>query len=325
MMSKPKNTPPGTWAAALLAALLAGCQAGGGAGQPLAASVRKQPWSFSGLDGTELATQHYRIYTTTDNRAVLTYLPGFMENAHANYLALTGLSAPPGGRPMPIYMLADRPQWAAMTEKVTAPQQKLYLAVENGGYCYRGVCIFWDMGHFATFSIAAHEGLHQFLHHRLKNHIPAWAEEGLAVQAEGFKMTPTAVRFDPAGNTLRLVSLRNLISAGRWLALEKLLSTDAGDHVSGMSPAGPEYYAQLWALLMFIRSRPAYRAGLERMLADAAAGRLRKALGVPPIMGRGRAYNRAISVPAFQQYVDRHPAAFDRDFRAYARKLARLD
>jgi len=145
----------------------------------------------------------------------------------------------------------------------------------------------------------------------------------MAVMAEGFQMAAASVRFSPQANTLRLTNLRNMISGDRWLPLEKLLSTDAADHV-GATPAAPEYYGQLWALLMYIRSQPGYRQGLERMLADAAAGKLRAALNVPPAMGAGRAYNRAVSVPMFKHYIDADPAGFERGLRAYAQKLAKL-
>jgi hypothetical protein len=324
MVSKPKNSI--ALAAALAAPLLAcGCNPDARTpGASMAVTVQTAPWSFAGADGTALTSDHYRIHTTTVNRGMLTYLPGFMENAHRNYLALTGLSEPSRKERMPIYLLGTRRQWAAMTERVTGPRHKLYLAIENGGYCYRGVCVFWDMGHFATFSVAAHEGLHQFLYHRLRDPLPAWAEEGLAVLAEGFEMAAASVRFTPERNTLRQANLRNMISGGRWIALEKLLSTDAADHVDG-SVTGPEYYGQLWALLAYIRSQPAYRGALERMLSDAARGKLRAALNVPKAMGTGRAYNQAVSVPMFEHYIDPASAEFEKRFRAYSRKLAKLD
>ncbi|KKL74138.1 hypothetical protein LCGC14_2067900 [marine sediment metagenome] len=301
-----------------------GCQGDLSPAMPLVTSIQRSEWAFGDVPGSLLATDHYRIRTTSGNRAMLTHLPAFMEAAYSQYLSLTGLVDRPGGRPMPIYLLASRPQWAAMTRSVTGDQSATYLAIENGGYCYRGVCVLWDMRNFATFSIAAHEGLHQLLYHRLREHVPAWAEEGLCVQAEGFAMSATTVRLDPRLNTLRMANLRKVLSAGRWLALAKLLASDAADHIKAFPMRAPEYYGQLWALVMFIRSDPNYRAGLERMIADAQAGKFRKALGVPPIMGRGRSYNRAVSVPAFRHYIEADLATFEKRFKAYAKKLAKL-
>jgi len=286
--------------------------------------VDREPWNLGGISGSVLTTEHYRIYTTSGNRTVLRYLPAFMEAAYRNYLTLTGLTAPARPERMVIYVLASRPQWEAVTRRITGPQAGLYLPIRAGGYCYRDVCVFWDMGNFSTFAIAAHEGLHQFLYRRLAEPLPAWAEEGLCVLAEGFGMSRSAVRFAPHSNSFRMANLRSLISAGRWQPLPELLATDAAERIYHSSALAPEYYGQLWALLMYIRSRADYRAGLGRMLADAAAGRLRSALKAPPAMGRGRAYLRAIAVPAFRLYIEPDLPAFEKRLRSYAAALAKL-
>jgi len=317
--------------AGVLAALLLACGAGCGYYRPVSPSARMLPpieqskWQFGDIPGRQLATEHYRIYTTTDNRVLLERLGGFMECAYSNYLALTHLQPGPGAKPMPIYMLGTRRQWAVMTKTVTAPYEQIFLSIENGGYCFRGKCVFWDMRHTATFSIAAHEGLHQFFHHQLRQHIPAWAEEGLCVQAEGLTVQGPTVRFHPQRNPARLLDLRRAISHGRQIPLEKLLATDAADYVGGKPGTSPEYYGQLWALLLFIRSEPNYCAGLQRMLADAATGKLRKRLDIPPIMSGGRAYVRAIAVPAFKKYIAQDLAGFEGAFRVYAKQLAKMD
>jgi len=247
-----------------------------------------------------------------------------MEASHANYLRITGLKAP-AAKAMPIYVFSTRRQWAVMTERVTRPRQELYLKIENGGYCYRGVCVFWDMRHPATFSIAAHEGLHQLFHHQLRNRIPAWAEEGLCVLSEGLTLEGTSVRFHPERNVARCQDLRRALAGERYIPLERLLSTDAGDHVSEVHNRGPEYYGHLWALLNYIRSDERTHAGLRRLLADAAAGRLKAELNVPPPLARDRDYNRAMSLPVFTHYISKDLPAFEAGFRAHARKLARLD
>jgi len=296
-----------------------------GVSRSMAVRAETSPWQFAGVSGVKLATRHYRIFTTTSNRSLLEYLPGFMECAYEQYLEMTSLPEPPeGARPMPVYLLADRQQWAVMTESLTGPRSRLYLSIQNGGYCYRGVCVFWDLGHFATFSIASHEGLHQFFHHRLRDPIPAWAEEGLCVSAEGFAISGNTVRFTPGHNPLRMVSLRDAISGGRWIGLKALLTTDAADHVRRSGSGSGEYYAQLWALMMFIRSDPRYAQGLAQMVADAASGRLGRALRVPPAMGRGRTYNRSVSLPIFRHYITPDLTGFEQQLREFAARLAKL-
>ena len=292
---------------------------------PLSTTVEETPWRFGHVRGRRFASAHYDIYTTSASRSMNRHLPGFMERAHDNYEVLTNLPAPANRRRMTIYMLANRPQWAAMTRKVTAPRADLYLAIRNGGYCHRGVCVFWDMRTFSTFVLAAHEGMHQFLHYRLREWLPAWANEGLAVTAEGFVMDTTTVRFDPLRNPVRQAHLRKLLSRGGWIPLPRLLASDAGDHISAPGDSGGlDYYAQLWALMTYIRSKPEYNEGLDRMVADAAAGRFRRGLNVPDKMGRGRQYARAIAVPAFRRYIDDDVAAFEQALKAHAKKLAKL-
>lgn len=323
-----KNVPAALAALAILAAishLSCGPNAPRERPASLNVSVQAEPWKFGDVPGTKLATRHYRIFTTSANHSLVKSLPGFLESACEHYGRLTGLSEPPGAtEPMPVYLLASRPQWEAMTKSAAGPASERLLQIQSGGYCWQGVCVFWDLGHFATFATAAHEGLHQFFYNRLRDPLPAWAEEGLCVLAEGFTLTASTVTFTPQRNTLREGSLRDALSAGRWIALERLLSTDAADHVAGPGGLAPEYYAQLWALMLFIRSEPRYQAGLARLIADAAAGTLRRRLRVPEAMGAGRTYNRSVSVPIFQRYIEPDLLGFERRFRAFAERLAKL-
>ncbi len=295
------------------------------AGAEMQVPVARTDWAFGEIPGKKLASDHYRIYTTSKNPTVLDYLPGFLEAARASYLALTGLAPTSSARSMSVYMFATRQQWVVMTDRVTRPMQETYLQIENGGYCFGGVCVFWDLHHPATFAIAAHEGLHQFFHHQLRDRIPAWSEEGLCTLAEGMTLAGTSVRFHPDRNVSRLLDLRRAIGGKSLIPLDRLLSTDAGDHIGKGHNVGPEYYGQLWALLNFIRSDPQTNAGLQRLLADAAAGRLRRELNVPRTLARGRDYNRAVSVPVFKHYIAKDLATFEQNFHAYARKLAKME
>jgi hypothetical protein len=286
-------------------------------------AVATAAWKFGNIDGVELDTDHYRIFTTTNNRTLQGYLPGFMECAYADYLRLTGLPATPGpAEGMNLYVFADRAQWAAMTQTITGPQADTYLSIQFGGYCFEGTCVLWDLRSDATFSIAAHEGLHQFFHHRLCDPLPAWTEEGLCVLAEAVNVGGETPKFDPQHHALRISTLRQAEANGRMLPLTEMLSTDAGDQVIKAPGQSPEYYAQLWALLMYIRSEPAYRAGLEKIIADAAAGKLRTNMNMPADVVTGRAYSRGAGQPIFEKYITRDLAGFEQGYRVFAKKLA---
>jgi hypothetical protein len=286
-------------------------------------ATRSESWTFAGLAGQCLQTDHYRIYTTSDNRMLLTRLPEFLEAAYRQYCTLTGLSAAgPGQKPMNVYLFATREQWALFTRQVTGPRSDVYLQIQNGGYSYQGTGVYWDLGNTATYSVAAHEGMHKFLFARLSDGLPAWAEEGLATQMEGFEIASDSVGFTPQRNNGRMNSLRNVVTSGKWIDLGKLLSTDAGDYVTGIG--APDYYAQLWALVLFLRGDERYRQGLERMVNDAAQGRLREWMRVPEQMGRGREYTRSIGLPVFRRYISPDLPAFGKQFHAFARKLAQM-
>jgi len=298
--------------------------------RPLLVEFEQRPWDGDRAAGRELLTDHYRIYTTVTRPEVLQYLPGFLEAAHANYRALTGLGPAPPARRMPVYMMGSRAEWAALTRSVVGSQWGVYSSIEAGGYCHRGVGVFWDIGGISSMSIAAHEGLHQFLYHRLADRLPMWAEEGLAASAEGYQLDGLTVRFTPGRNPARFSDLRRGLVNDWWIPLEKLLAMDAGDALQGArTERAVVYYGQLWALVHLLRSDPAYADGFARLLADAEAGSLHQALRVPAdrlkqLRRHGRRYNRTVSASLFRHYVTDDLDGFERQYRAFARTLARL-
>jgi hypothetical protein len=305
-------------------------QTDAGGGAAMTTEVHRTPWQTGSTAGSELTTAHYRIFTTATNRALVTYMPGFLEAAYRNYLDLTGLADRPHAPPMPVYLMATRREWASLTVSVVGEQAAgPYLGIQAGGYCYEGVCVFWDIGVLGTFSVASHEGLHQFFHHRLRDRLPMWLEEGLCTMAEGYDLTGDRVTFTPQRNNFRFTDLRAAIVQGRTLPLEELLTTDSGEAIGGTQDQATGYYGQLWALVQFIRSNPAALAGMQRLLADAEAGRLHQGLHVTAddlavLRHRGRAYNKTVSLPLFRLYIASDLAAFERDFKAFSLNLARL-
>lgn len=297
-------------------------------GLSMAIRVDRQPWRDENSSGQVLTTRNYRIYTTSTNRMILKYLPGYMEAAYSNYLQLTGMSDRPQAQPMPIYMMASRKQWATLTKNVLKAQQNIVLSLEAGGYCYKGVCVFWDLGGLGTFSVAAHEGLHQFLHYRLKDRLPMWLEEGLCASAEGYELNGREVRFTPNRNSSRYGALRKGILNEYWVPLAQLLPMDAGDAIVKSTERAVSYYGQLWAMSVFLRTHPVYGDGFRRLLAAAAAGNIQQELNVPPALWRtlrGRTYNRTVSTPLFQHFITRDLEGFEREYRAFARKLVGLE
>jgi len=271
------------------------------------------------------------VLTTTARRGIGGDIVGFLEAARAYYVDLTGLEAvePLDGEKLVVYLFQTRPQWAALTERITGQSRETVLKVRAGGYCYQGVCVFWDIGTMATYSVAAHEGLHQFLYHATGHRLPHWAEEGLAVLAEGFRLDGELVTFEPSENTLRVNALRNALLSDRWRPVERLTAMTSMQNLDETPFTGGDYYAQLWAMLLLIRSDAAYTAGLQRMCRDAADGTLAASLG---ISGRDyrrlerdpAAYAAEIGPRAFKHYIDSDLDRFERRFAAFARDLAHV-
>lgn len=290
--------------------------------------VAQQPWDGRYANGSVLTTTHYRIFTTSVNRTMTTYFPGFMEASYRNYLRLTGLPDKPldAREKMLVYMMGSRQEWADMTRNVTGETAELYLSIESGGFCHEGIGVFWDIGGLGTFSVAAHEGLHQFFRHRLRQHLPMWMEEGICAVAEGYQTDDDAVLFTPSWNHQRFTDLRSCLANNRWRPLEQLLPMDAGDVVTEGTERAVEYYGQLWALSLFLQSDPAYARGLRRMLTDAQDGTMLASMPVAALAYgvQGKGYNRAASIPLFRKYIADDLAAFEIRFQAFARHLAKL-
>jgi len=292
--------------------------------------VRSANWDAGQGTGRELVSQNYRIYTTSTRPEILEYLPGFMEAAHRNYLDVTGLADRPASDKLPVYMMATRQEWASLTRSVVGSQWGLYSSISAGGYCYKGVCVFWDIGGLASLSVASHEGLHQFLHGRIKQQLPMWMEEGLATLCEGYGVNGAAVQFTPARNVARFTDLRKAMVNDWWIPLEKLLQMDGGDAVQlGAPERAVGYYGQVWALAVFLRSDPQYAAGRNRLIADAESGKLLDGLdgrvrAIARQLTGTRTYNRQVALPLFKRYISDDLPGFERRYKAFAEKLAKL-
>jgi hypothetical protein len=298
--------------------------------------VRTESWARNGGAGYKLITDHYTVFTTLGPSSTRDGLNGFLEAARANYLKLTGLegAAQPASathgveKRLVVYLFASREEWASLTEQITGGASDTYLKVQRGGYCYAGTCVFWDIGP-STYSVAAHEGMHQFLYHSLRQTLPVWAEEGLAVQSEGYQMRNGLVYFDARDNGSRMMTLRQVMLQDRWRPADRLLAMSASDNVQESALYGADYYSQLWAMLLLIRQDPQYAAGLARMLNDAAAGRLGEALGIDGqawarLQHNPQAYPAVVGPRAFAHYIDPNLPAFEARYRAFATELAKL-
>jgi hypothetical protein len=254
-------------AVALALTVLAGC-AGQKPRPPVA--FQDEPWTFAKVPGHKLTTEHYEIYTTLRDQVLLEALPGFVEAAYENYTRVVPPARTPEGR-MKVYLFASRAQWEAFTRWFTGSRARVYLNIRNGGYSERGVSVIEYVAHQITFPLFAHEGFHQYLHHHVNTAIPAWLNEGLAVFCEGQRWGSTEIKeFDPWYNPRRRNDLAAGVAGNRLHSLRKLLETDAGKMIEGSSQSVATYYAEVWALILFLRDGAGgkYAADFQRLLAS---------------------------------------------------------
>ncbi len=255
----------GTWpGAALLVLLLNGCATPSGR-KPAQFDI--QPWTFGKSAGHKIVTEHYEIYTTLDHRVLLEALPDFVAAAYARYREVIPPVRQAEGR-MQVYLFATRPQWEAFTRRFTGSRAAKFLKVRNGGYSERGVSVIEYVSHDVTFPLFAHEGFHQYLFHHLNTRIPPWLNEGLAVYCEGQRWGADKLeKFDPWFNPSRRNALAEALALNRLHALRKLLETDAGRMIESSNRSIATYYAQVWALVLFLEEGAGgkYRESFHRL------------------------------------------------------------
>lgn len=306
------------------------------ASRSTAAAVERSSWQTPFGAGTLYTTAHYHIYSTVTRPALMAVAPGFMEAAHDYYSTLTGLDSLPhqdaasADNHAPIYLVATRRQWANLTSQLVKQNLDVYLCIDAGGFCYHDTCVFWDVGGLETLRLAAHEGLHQYFG-RHNAHLPIWLEEGLCVSAEGFDLQGGEVVFQPERNLIRSSTLRTALLRHQWIGIEELVSMDGGDAVQNPRPgAAVEYYAQLWALTLYLQSRPETHAAVRRIIADCAAGKVPLQELTPQDRdavtrdATHRTPGKLLAKYIFRKYVSEDFEAFDKGYQAYAMKLVGL-
>jgi len=286
---------------ALVAVLSAGC-----ASDSAAPSFTQQtePWQFAGIAGRRITTDHFQINSTLTDTDLEAHLPAFLEAAHVHYATLLPAGAEESD-PLVGYVFQTRRQWERFTQRFTGARARTYLRISTGGYTHRGVSVVYNIRRDPTLAVIAHEGLHQYVARRFDEPIPAWLNEGLACYVESVWFDGTRLTLRPVRNRFRRNHLREAVIEKRLFALTDLLDTHAGRVLHDGGDRVAAYYAQAWALVLFLRDGPvqAYRKGFSRLLADAGK--------VP--LPRGE--------DAFREYVAPDLDAFEEQYRRFIRSL----
>ncbi len=274
-------------------------------------------WEFGPYEGRRMTTAHYEIYTTVTDPVLLETFPQLLERAYARYQELVPPARPPAER-MQVYLFQTRAQWAYMTRRLTGPRAETFLKIRNGGYSEGGISVIQYVSHAVTFPLLTHEGFHQYLYHCVHPAVPAWLNEGLAVVCEGQRWTGSGLKkFDEAYNPVRRNLLAQAVARNRLYPLQELLDTHAGRVVHETSTRVGTYYAQVWALMLFMW-RGEYADDFARLRAALAEPdfeqrlRAEQALSDKPDISRGEAL--------FRSFITDDLTTFERRYIAFLRR-----
>lgn len=278
------------------------------------------PWEYDGAAGHVIRTDHYVVYTTLVDAGMLAALPQALEMAYRFYSQLVP-TAVEGREPMTLYVFASRGQWERFTRAFAGARAATLLKVRNGGYMERGVSVVEYVTHAIAFPVVAHEGFHQYLHYHANQLAPAWLHEGLAVVCEGQRWGREGLAaFDPWYNPARRNALAEALLRGELFRVDELLRMNAGHVVGGSTRRIVTYYAQLWALMLFMNEGAdgRYRAGFEAMLDTLGAQNLEGiARTAPPDSGDPRSqFGRAL----FERFITTDLATFEGEYVEFMRR-----
>ena len=290
-------------------------------------TVAREPWAFGETLGLVLLTDHFRLNTTIAEGPALRDLPILMEGALRHYTSALGpLPAP--GQPMRSSIFAKRSEWALYTRRKMPREAETYLAIGRGGYTTEGESVLYDIGRDDTFTIAVHEGWHQYTQTAFRDRLPVWLEEGIACWMEGvrFRRDSESPVFLPWRNFERYGELRDAERAGRLVPFAELVKSTPQEALGQGKGTLLTYYAQVWALVHFLNEgeNGRYRDGLHQAVADAAAGRmvsrLLKSTAIPPEARRPWVVTRNgkwMAMEYFNPNLDELAAQYD----AFVRKI----
>jgi len=295
-----------------------------------------EPWTFEDQEGQIITTPNFRLLTTVTSKnswASADYMtrryPILMERAIDHYITSITKLPPPAQR-LETYVMANRPQWSRVTQRLMRDEAEVYLRIPRGGFTANGRSILYFIGRADTLAIAAHEGWHQYTQTTFQNPLPVWLEEGLACYMEGFGWnrdgsgTPT---FNAWKNAERFDALARAYRENRLQPLDALFRYAPQDFMKDNVEGALTYYAQAWAFVHFLNegSGGKYRESLREILQDAANGQL-----VPRIQAsRG---SRAAGVFVTQRrgadlvlvYVTRNLELLSAEYEAFVADITRL-
>ena len=315
----------------IVALLLAGCAAvggggggGGGRGQwtgPSApAPISVERWDYNQQPGKLIKTSHYLIHTTITDPDALQRLPQVMEGAYAQYQSF--VINPQPNKPMRCYVFAKRTEWAEFTARHTGMDASIYLQITRGGYTIGDWFVSYFVGENATYSVASHEGWHQYVARNFKGRLPPFLEEGTACMFENVRVSGALPRWDLSANPNRSIGLRTSIEENKLWKLDKLVTLHAGDVVQLPGDRIEAFYAQNWAFARFLweYNNGQYRPAFKKLLADTAAGTVYDSAGT--LRRASNMWSPSSVRPMLEHYLGKDLNQIETEYLKFIRQIA---
>ncbi|MGA2583047.1 MAG: hypothetical protein ABSG31_07195 [Tepidisphaeraceae bacterium] len=311
---------------AILTALLAGCASNGEEshwyGPKTATVVTQQNVPDSNPPMTLEQTAHYQIYTTiTDRPDLVAKTAQLMEGAFGVYRTMAP-DVTPTNYPMKCFLFSDRVQWINFTEQHTGMSAPIYLKISRGAYTIHDWYVAYYIGDISTYSVAAHEGWHQFVNRHFRGRLPPFLEEGLACMYENVEWNHDLPQWNLSLNPARALSLRKAMDARELFPLDQLMKMDAGKVVNMPGIKIEAFYAQSWAFARYLweGENGKFRPGLQKLFDDTAAGTV-----ADPTGSLRRSYlpwNPAGVQSVLEQYLGEDLATLSQGYEQYMQKIA---
>jgi len=303
------------WTTAIAAAWLTGC-ATSGPREPI--SFTSSPWVEKELSGRRLVTEHFDIWSTLRDGEFEVALPEFLELAYSHYVAT--IPPPEGESPrLNVYILGTPSEWAQFVMFRQPPGVDIHMLTRADGFTHESMsaCVYEDRA--TTLAALAHECWHQYIGTRSSMPIPAWLDEGLGCCFEVLQVSNGKRKYDPARNSIRLKGLREAIGRGKLLPLEMLVISDAAS-ISGHYNADltQTYYAQVWALVTFLRDGAdgRFAKDFDHLLDDVGNGRFLARVSAHKLQAPG-GDEIPFGEAAFQAYFKTTTKALSDDYYGY--------
>jgi len=310
----------------LAALLLAGCEQSSvhheWIGPKMLSVVTEDDQVSATIKTHVLHTPHYEIYTTIDDRPdLIARTAQLMEGGFDAYRTLAP-NVQPTNYPMKCFLFANNVQWRDFTRQHTGPDSDIYLKITRGGYTIHDWYVAYYIGDITTYSVAAHEGWHQFVNRHFKGRLPPFLEEGLACMFENVEWNNDLPRWNLSMNPARTLSLRRAMDAGELFTLDQLVTLHAGMVVNQSNIRIEAFYAQCWAFARFMweGENGKYRPALQKLFQDTADGSVADPTG--SLRNSYHSWNPAGVKPMLEHYLGQDLTETSKEFTDFEKKIA---